>query len=489
MALWVTAAAWGQATAERPNIVWIMLEDWSPDMSCYGTKGIQTPACDKLASEGIRYLNAFTTSPVCSTSRSAMMTGFHQNYIGANQHRTADADKKPLPHGIKPLPVLLKEVGYYTCLMKSTKTDCNFTDDPGFEGKDWKTRGKDQPFFAQITLSGTHRKWKRDPQRPIDPADIELPPYYADTPLARRDWANGLEQMQICDREIADVLKRLDDEGLADHTLVFIIGDHGRCHIRGKQFLYDGGVHIPLLVRWPGTIEPGQVRDELVQSIDISATILKVAGAKPKHELHGKNLFGSEVKQREYIFAARDKMDDTHDAMRMVRSKKYKLIHNLMPERAWLQFNEYKERQYPMLAEMNVLNMQGKLTPVQAAFFAPTKPEFELFDLENDPHEINNLFVLHSLGDGGADDSALADIKGELLEELNRWRKEINDQGVSEAFRKGGWPSTYPTRSLEEWEAKAEAWKPWVLRAPDVKGGHPNSRERVRNRGNANAEK
>jgi N-sulfoglucosamine sulfohydrolase len=461
-------SAAAQTPAKRPNVVWIMLEDWCPDMSCYGTPGISTPACDQLAAEGIRYENAFSTAPVCSASRSAMMTGFHQNYIGANQHRTARSDKKPLPHGIKPLPMLLKEAGYYTCLMKSRKTDCNFTGDLGFMGKDWKGRSEGQPFFAQITFAGTHRSWKRDPQRPIDPADVELPPYYADTPLARRDWANGLEQMQICDREIADILKRLADEGLADNTLVFVIGDHGRCHIRGKQFLYEGGVRIPMLVRWPGVIAPGQVKEELVQSIDVTETILKAAGVEPEHELHGKDLLGSEVKQRDYIFAARDKMGDTHDAMRMVRSKKYKLIHNLMPERAWLQLSEYKEEQYPMLAEMNVLNMQGKLTPAQAAFFAPSKPEFELFDLENDPHVINNLAV----------DSKMADVKDELLSELNTWRESINDQGVSDEFRNGGLPSTYPTRSLEEWQAHLGKWKPWVFRAPDSKIAHPNAKKK-----------
>jgi N-sulfoglucosamine sulfohydrolase len=174
-------------------------------------------------------------------------------------------------------------------------------------------------------------------------------------------------------------------------------------------------------------------------------------------------LFGSEVTERKLIFAARDKMDSTHDAMRMVRSKKYKLIHNLMPERAWLQLNEYKEKSYPMLAEMNVLNMQGKLTPAQAAFFAPTKPEFELFDLESDPHEINNL----------ADDPALSTVKADLLAELNAWRKTINDPGVSDEFRAGGWPSTYPTRTLEEWQTKVKQWEPWVFRDPDANVPHP----------------
>lgn len=474
LALALLSAALGCIQAEtpalRPNIVWIMLEDWSPDLSVYGTAGVSTPACDAFAAEGIRYNNAFATAPVCSTSRSAMMTGFHQNFIGANQHRTAKKNQPVLPEGILPIPQLLQDAGYYTCLMISRKTDCNFKTPLGFQGKDWKQRPEGSPFFAQITLTGTHRSWQRDPKRPIDPADIDLPPYYADTPLARRDWANGLEQMQLCDRQIAGVLQRLDDEGLSDTTLVFIIGDHGRCHIRAKQFLYDPGVRIPMLVRWPGVIEPQQVSDALVSSIDITATILKAAGIKPAVPLHGQDLFGPEVAARDYIFAARDKMDDTHDSMRMVRSSRYKLIHNLMPERPWLQLNKYKEKMYPMLAEMNVLHLQGKLTPAQAAFFAAEKPEFELFDLQNDPHEINNL----------ADDPSHAAIQAELLKELNNWRASINDQGVSDAFRQGGNPPTFPTRSLEAWQATLEAWKPWVFRAPDAKTPHPFSKSHAK---------
>ena len=440
----------------KPNIVWIMLEDWSPDLSCYGTKGIDTPHCDRLATQGIRYTNAFCTAPVCSPSRSAMMTGFHQNYIGAHQHRTAKADKRPLPHGIRPMPVLLQKAGYHTALMKSRKTDCNFEGDLGFSGKGWKDRVAGQPFFAQITLTGTHRKWQRDPIRPIAMEDVALPPYYADTPFCRRDWANGLEQMQICDREVGDILKRLDEEGLTENTLVFLTGDNGRCHIRGKQFMYDPGLRVSLLVRWPGKIAPGQVRDDMVQAIDVTATILEAAGVTSPHPLHGISLFSDAVKNRQYIFAARDRMGSTHDAMRMIRSKRYKLIHNLMPERAWLQFSGYKEDNYPMLAEMNVLNMLGKLNADQARFFAPQKPEFEFYDIQHDPHELQNL----------AEDPTHAAVMAEMLAELHRWRASINDHGVSPDFRSGGTPATYPTRSLEEWQARVEAWKPWVFREP-----------------------
>jgi len=474
------------AADTRPNILWITIEDWSPDLSCYGTKGIRTPHVDQLAAEGIRFTRAFTTSPVCSTSRSAMMTGFHQNYIGAHQHRTAE--KKPLPYGIRPIPHLFADAGYYTCLM-SWKVDCNFLPDTKkelFMGVDWKERKPGQPFFARITFGGTHRSWNRDPERPIDIKDVELPPYYPDTPFIRRDWANGLEQMQLVDREVGAILKRLDDEGLADNTIVFFIGDHGRCHIRGKQFLYDEGTRIPMIMRWPGKVERGQVSGDLVMSIDICATILAAANIKPPVPLHGMSLFSDEVKQRKYTFAARDKMDDTHDSMRSIRSKEYKLIVNLMPERAYCQFSFYKEGAYPPLAELNVLNLQGKLTREQAAFMASSKSPIELFDLRNDPHEVHNV----------VDDPKYAKVKAELLAELQKWRDEvIHDAGVMDEFRATGvfpkacptttvgeWvqqnanefdfktygvPGWYPTRTLEEWKKIRDTWEPWVFRDPD----------------------
>ncbi|TWU55609.1 Arylsulfatase [Rubripirellula reticaptiva] len=484
----------GDTIGSKPNVLWIMIEDWSPDLSCYGTKGIDTPHVDQLASQGIRYESAFTTSPVCSTSRSAMMTGFHQNYIRANQHR--EYDKQPLPHGIKPIPHLFQEAGYFTALM-SNKTDCNFTPNTKselFMGEDWSERKSDQPFFARITFGGTHRAWHRDPQRPIAIDDVELPPYYPDTPFVRRDWANGLEQMQLVDREVGALLKRLDDEGLADNTLVFFLGDHGRCHIRGKQFLYDGGIRIPLIMRWPGKVDAGQVSNDLVMSIDVCATILEAAGIEAPMPLHGKSLFSDEVKNRKYVFAARDKMDETHDSMRAIRSHDFKLIQNLMPERPWCQYNRYKEASYPVLAAMNVMHMKGQLTPQQAIFMASEKPGVELFDLRNDPYELSNL----------ADEPQYAAVRADLLAELNTWRTDvIDDQGVSAEFRavgvfpdsnpeptvddwvlknsknydfnKHGWPAWYPTRTLADWEKAVTDWEPYVFREKDEAVQRPDT--------------
>lgn len=451
----------------RPNIVWIMLEDWGYQLSCYGEPGVYTPYIDQVAAEGMRFTNSYSTAPVCSPSRSAMITGFHQNFIRANQHRTNGSgfERGPLPTGIKPITHLLEDAGYFTCFMQTRKTDLNFTlDRPLYQGNDWSERAEGQPFYAQLTFPGTHRIWKRDPERPIDINEVRLPPYYPQVDLAKRDWANGLESMQIVDREVGAVLERLEKEGLAENTIVFIIGDNGRCMPRGKQFLYDGGIQVPIIVRWPGKIKAGEVNDNLVTTIDISKTILDIAGVKTDYTLHGLNLLTRETDSREFIFAARDKMDSTHDAMRAVRSKKFKLIHNLMPERAYCQFNNYKERNYPVLALLNVMNLRGELTPEQALFMADSKPEFELYDLEKDPWELNNL----------AEHPDYQNIKHDLLSHLNDWRiNVIHDQGVTEEFRNGGWPATYPTKSLEEWEATLELFKPWVFRGPESDLKHP----------------
>ncbi len=401
----------GQAGGSRPNILWILSEDISPDLSCYGTEGVQTPNLDKLAGQGIRFTNAFTTAPVCSTSRSAMITGMFQTSIGAHNHRSHRDDGYTLPEPVRLITEYFRDAGYFTANVKtaapgvkgSGKTDFNFKFRNAFDGSDWNQRKAGQPFFAQLSISMTHRggHWKNlrsQLKNPVDPAKIKLPPYYPDHPVAREDWATYLDSIQVMDGYIGKILKRLDDENLADNTVVIFIGDHGRCHVRGKQWLYDGGIHIPLIVRWPGKLEAGQVCDDLVSSIDISATALKIAGVDPPGHIQGKLFLEPDangnyktVNQHEYIIAARDRCDETIDRIRCVRNRQYKYIRNFMPERPYTQTNAYKERSYPMLNLMKELHAQGKLTPTQALFMASRKPDEELYNIKNDPYEINNL--------------------------------------------------------------------------------------------------
>jgi len=445
-------AAQAAEKPQRPNIVWILAEDICPDLGCYGVNAVKTPNLDKLAAGGIRYANAFTTAPVCSTSRSAMMTGMHQNAIGANQHRTRN--KRPLPGDVTPFPLLLQKVGYHTGLMYSRKLDLNFQHNSKqlFPDGDW-SNASDKPFCVQITFGNTHRSWRHYPDNPVDPAKVTVPPYYPDTPLVRRDIANGLEEIQKLDSSVGEVLKRLEEEGLAQNTLVIFIGDHGRCQVRGKQFLYDSGTHVPLILRWPGHIEPGSVSNELVSAIDVTATVVAAAGLGVPEWMHGRNLLDPKTPKRRYVFTARDKMGNTHDAMRSCRDKQYKYILNLMPERAYCQLSEYKERQYPLLALLNVMHIKGELNEVQDRFMQPTKPKEELYDIAGDPFETKNL---------AADPKHAAELE-RMRKVLAQWRKSIGDEGVTEEFRKGGWPSTYPTRSLDQWQAKLAEWNRKLL--------------------------
>ncbi|MHC4594750.1 MAG: sulfatase family protein [Planctomycetota bacterium] len=452
---------------DRPNILWILSEDISPDLSCYGTPAVQTPNLDKLAHQGIRFTSAFTTSPVCSTSRSAMITGMYQTSVGVHNHRSHRDDGYTLPEPVRLITDHFRKAGYFTANVKtaapgvkgSGKTDFNFQSKNAFDGSDWNQRKTGQPFFAQLSISMTHRggHWKNLREKlnnPVDPAKVKLPPYYPDHPIARDDWATYLNSIQVMDGYIGKILKRLDDEGLANNTVVIFIGDHGRCHVRGKQWLYDGGIHIPLIIRWPGKLKAEQLCDNFVSAIDISATILKIAGIEPPKYIQGRVFIEPAAKgrwkpvnKRKHIIAARDRCDETIDRIRCVRTKRYKYIRNFMPERPYTQLNRYKERSYPMLNLMKELGAQGKLTRVQALFMAPRRPDEELYDIRNDPYEINNLAALpkHS--------KTLKKMRAIL----DKWIKDTRDQGQSpEKFsaitprdreriiEDKSWPSNWP---------------------------------------------
>jgi arylsulfatase A-like enzyme len=389
----------------RPNIIWIITEDICPELSCYGYAQVQTPNLDAFAKQGVRHTNTYVTGSVCSISRSALITGMYQTTIGAHNHRSHQNDGYILPTPVRPITDYLQEAGYYRVLAEMTPNgikptghlDYNFNwANNYFDGHDWKERKQDQPFFAEIHISVTHRgpHWKtivQQHQPQIDPDKVKLPPYYPDHPIAREDWATYLESIQLMDAYVGNFLKRLDEEGLSENTAVIFIGDHGRCHVRDKQFLYDGGLHIPFLMRWPGHLKPGTVNDDLISSIDISATTLHIAGIPIPKYMEGRPIIGPGVKKREFIIAAKDRMDETVDKMRAVRTKKYKYIKNYYPERPYMQPNKYKETEYPVWNLMKDLYQQRKLTPEQALFCAPTKPPEELYDIEADPDELYNL--------------------------------------------------------------------------------------------------
>ena len=398
----------------KPNIVWIVVEDMSEHWSCYGETTIQTPNIDKLAEEGELFGNAFVTAPVCSPCRSALITGMYQTTSGAHNHRSQREEGKGggnqayyesyrLPGEVPYLPKLFKEAGYYTVLGSHQsilgeqsnneslgKTDYNFVWDPSwYDSNDWKERKPGQPFFAQIQLDGG--KFRNAPvENPVDPDDVNIPPYYPDEKVIRTDWAQYLNSVLYLDMEVKQIRERLEKEGIADSTVVFLFTDHGISHLRGKQYLYDEGIKIPMIVKWPGMIPEGKRRNDLVTQIDISATSLYLAGIPIPENMQGQPFYGENYRPAEYVFSARDRCDETFDLIRAVRTNRFKYIRNFLPDKPHAQPNRYKDNK-KIIQHMRQLYAEDRLKKETTRYFEPGRPTEELYDLENDPWEMNNL--------------------------------------------------------------------------------------------------
>ncbi|MBA3442294.1 MAG: sulfatase [Pyrinomonadaceae bacterium] len=412
----------------RPNILWILGDDLGRQLGCYGTPLVRTPNIDRLAREGARYTNAFTTAPVCSPSRSALITGMYQTTIGAHDHRSHQNDGYTLPSNVKLLTDHFRKAGYFTAnvttpapgLKVAGKTDFNFSAPKPFDGTDWNQSAPGQPFYAQVNFFEPHRTSGGYSQQPVrnqkhtvDPAKVRLPPYFPDHPVVREDWADYLNAIQILDAKVGAVLDRLEREGLTDNTVVMFFSDNGQCHIRGKVWLYDAGIHIPLIIRYPKWIKAGTVRDELVSSIDITATALSLAGILVPANMQGQVFLGSSARQREYIFAARDRCGEAVDRVRAVRSGRYKLIRNYRPEIPYAQPHNYIDTHYPTLGILRQFYQEGRLNTVQSLFMQLRKPAEELYDTATDPYEVNNLAasVKHQA------------VRNELGQALDGWMK------------------------------------------------------------------
>jgi len=446
-------AGCGGARDGRPNILWLIAEDICADLGCYGNPLVHTPNLDRLAAEGIRFNHAYVTGPICSPSRSAISTGMYQTSLAAHNHRSHRDDDYRLPGGVRIFTHYFHQAGYHTSLVTtaapgvrgSPKTDFNFNVERPFGGSDWSQRPSGQPFYAQVNFSETHRPFRRFPERPIDPAAVTLPASFPDHPVVRQDWAMYLETMQHLDVKVGRVLQRLRDEKLLEETIVFFFGDNGRPLPRGKGFLYEGGIHIPLIVRFPEKYRPedaapGSVRDDLVSTIDITATSLELAGIGPPVHMHGRLVFGRDAKPRDCIVAAVDRCDESVDRVRCVRAQRFKYLRNFYPERPYCQPNVYRDTEYPSLRVMRELHGLGKLTPQQAHFTAPHRPEEELYDLEADPHELHNL--------AGSPDHQQT--LSEMRAILDRWIKETGDKGETPEPKL---PRSYDYRlvKVDEW--------------------------------------
>jgi arylsulfatase A-like enzyme len=425
-------------TARRPNIVWIVVDDMSPHFGCYGEKSIATPHVDRLAREGTRFTRAFTTAPVCSPCRSALITGCYQTTIGAHHHRSGRGELKiRLPGDVAPIPVLFRKAGYYTCiggpLVKGKglgKTDYNFEWSPEmYDGNDWAGRQPGQPFFMQVQLhGGKHRGQKHNPKwnerarnelgSNVDPETVVLPPYYPRDPVLLRDWADYLDCCRFTDKEVGAVLNRLEAEGLLEETLVLFTTDHGISHARGKQFLYDEGIHVPLIVRGPG-VGTGIVRDDPVELIDMAAISLVAAGIGVPAWMQGRDVFASGYVARDAVFAARDRCDETMERIRSVRTTRFKYIRNSHPSRPHLQPCAYKDAK-SIVQTLRELHAAGTLPELsEKLLFAETRPAEELYDLQSDPFEIRNL----------AADPAHAETLAGLRRRLADWETHTADRG------------------------------------------------------------
>lgn len=415
-----------------PNIVLIVGEDMGTELRCYDDGNAITPNMDRLAAQGARFTRCFTHAPVCAPSRSGLITGRYPTSIGTHHMRSTLLKPPPL------FTDYLKKAGYTIAWPTKTsygKTDFNFAVPPKAFAvvTDWTKDIPNKPFFGFYNITTSHESQIRAPAarfaknterlKPAerqDPAKMKLPAYYPDTPEVRRDLANYYELVTAVDYQVGVVLDALEKAGIADNTVVFLTGDHGRGLPRSKRWVYNQGTHVPLIVRWPGHIKPGTVRDDLICFLDFAPTMLALAGVDAPKEMQGQIILGpKKAPERKYLFAARDRMDETYDRIRGVRDKHYQYVRNFEPDLPYAQRIAYMELM-PTMQVWRKLHAEGKLNTIQDQFFAATKPREELYDVDADPDEVHNL----------ASDPKYKDKLVELRTALDRWMEETKDLGA-----------------------------------------------------------
>ena len=425
--------------ASRPNIVWISNEDMSPRLGAYGDRLARTPVLDALARESLRYTRAFTTAPVCAPSRAAIITGMYQTTLGAQHMRTTE-DRVPElpgpylavpPFYAKAFPEYLRAAGYFTS--NSAKTDYQFGvpftiwDDLG-RNAHWRNRpDKGQPFFSVFNLEVTHESqiFPSSPARkgkPLvtDPAAVKVPPYYPDTPLVREELARMYDNIADMDRQVGTILQQLQDDGLADDTVVFYWSDHGDGVPRAKRSLYDSGLRVPLMIRWPGTVPAGTISDQLVSFVDLAPTVLAIAGVAVPAHLPGRVLVGPRAgAPPEYVFAARDRMDIEYDMMRSARDARFLYIRNFAPEQPYAGHIIYRN-QSGIMQEWFRLQAERRLSGPAALWMRTSRPAEELYDVQADPDQVNDLSA------SATHRSTLEKLRGAVT----AWMARSGDQGL-----------------------------------------------------------
>jgi arylsulfatase A-like enzyme len=436
----------------RPNILWLVAEDLGPIIPPFGDSTIATPNLSRLAAEGVRYPNVFSPSGVCAPSRAAIATGMYPTAIGAHNMRTgpwwggrpadsvvaevssqmasygAQAYEALPPREARMLSEYLRIENYFAT--NNRKQDYQFVapatawDENGADAH-WLHRAPGQPFFAIFNFNVTHesRVWTKAEDSLLVPIDVEVPvpPYLPDTDVVRKDIRRVYSNVMEMDAAVGRRLDELESYGLLDSTIVVWYSDHGGPLPRQKRELYDSGIRVPMIIRYPGAWRAGTSDEQLISFVDLLPATLSLAGIASPDHVHGRAFEGQFVTkdQRMHIFAAADRFDEERDTRRAVRDARYKYIRNLHPDRSAYLPLAYRETMATM-QEMLRMNTSGELSELQARWFAPTKPGEELYDTWTDPHETRNL----------AADSSMAAKLMDLRTALDLWQREYPDLGM-----------------------------------------------------------
>ena len=437
--------------ANPPNILWLVGENMKLDLGVYGANNVSTPHLDGLATNGQRYTHVFSTSPVCAPSRSAFMVGMYQTTTDMHNMRSHRDDDYRLPDGDRPLTHRLQYAGYFTANIKTIgdkevgtgKLDLNFVNEgPVYQTDDWSSLKDNQPFFAQINMPENEYdiydrktwkhlrvKWYGEEQHPqiATAENVTPPPYYPDHPVVRQEWARYLNSVSGMDVRIGWILDQLQADGLADNTIIIFFGDNGRMEPRGIHWVWDTGIHVPMIIHYPENVAPpkgyqaGSVNQEVVSLLDVTATTLEMAGVRIPTGMQSRSILGENAQPpRKYAFSARDRIDETVLRMRSVRGKRFHYIRNYNPGEGFATLNRYKEKCFMIKPLMRELQAQGKLSGAALSLMQPM-PNESLYDTESDPHEINNLALSH--------DQAHQNVLREMRTALDVWEIETGDRG------------------------------------------------------------
>ena len=399
--------------ANRPNILWITSEDNSPYLGCYGDVQAQTPHLDRFSKQGVRYLNAFSSAPVCSAARSTLITGMNASTLGVHNHRSS----VPVPGAVVYYPQVFREAGYYCT--NNSKTDYNMSingkraswKDVGWHESNgrahYRNRKKGQPFFAVFNTTLSHegqttdkayrgRMKENPPQRVVPPGEVILPPYHPDTPVIRENWSRYFDNLFLMDKWVGDKLRELEELGEAENTIVFYYADHGGALPRGKRNIHDSGSRVPLIIRFPDKWKhlapgkPGETSDQLVAFVDFPATAANLCGLEIPRIWEGRPFLGSGAHERDFVYLFRGRMDERYDTVRAIRTKEHLYVHNFSPHRPLGQAYTYPFRVLASMGSWYQAFKAGKCNDVQARFWQRKQAE-EFYIIKNDPFQVRNL--------------------------------------------------------------------------------------------------